>query len=393
MGVKLVQQNKFPSKSLVGRVLEVLSQERKLSYALLSPELKITEASENIEDFQPSIKGEIIGSNICDLFIELIGSESGLEEILRGESRIFKLDNINRESANGSIIYFSITISSINHEHPEQGLLLIVENSSLSSTLEQHMVQDRNELRLTKDSLSNANEELIKLNRLKSLFLSIAAHDLRSPLTAIRGYTDLAAGALEQDSILQVPEYLSVVRSQVETMTRLVSDFLDMDVIEQGKLKIHPVACVLNPIVEEVSSVMQEVASRKNVSIDTELFDLLPNVLGDPGRIRQILYNLITNAIKYTEEGDNIVVKTDSESNYGIIRVSDHGPGISQEDIKKLFVLYHRTEDARQSKTQGLGLGLFIVKSLVDLHQGKILVDSTLGEGTTFTVCFPLFEN
>ena len=269
--------------------------------------------------------------------------------------------------------------------------MFIIENSSLSSTLEQQMVQDRNELRLTKDRLSKANEELQKLNRLKSLFLSIAAHDLRSPLTAMRGYTDLALQALVKDTQPQVSEYLSIVLSLVDTLNRLISDFLDMDIIEQGELKIRLEVCALNSIIEEVSNVMRGVAGRKNVLLETRLLESLPNVLGDPGRIRQILFNLITNAIKYTNEGDSVILETMPRSKPGVIRVTDHGPGIPQAEIGRLFDLYHRTEGARQSQTQGLGLGLFIVKSLVDLHNGEISVNSELEKGTSFTVYLPLY--
>ena len=373
----------------MGRVLEILCQERQLSYAILAPDLTVAKASENFKLFQTDSEAGVIAAHICDLFLELVGSESGLEEVQRGETEVFKLENINRELQDGSIAYFSITISPLNPDHPERDLLLIIENSSLSSTLEQQMVQDRNELRLTKENLSKANEELQKLNRLKSLFLSIAAHDLRSPLTAMRGYTDLALQRLKEIGQHQLTEYLSIVLSLVDTLNRLISDFLDMDSIERGELRINPERCDLKLIVEEVSNAMREVAGRKNVQIENRSLERIPNVFGDPARIRQIMFNLITNAIKYTNEGDRVIIETGVEKGKSMIRVTDHGAGIPQEEMGRLFDLYHRTEGARQSKTQGLGLGLFIVKSLVDLHKGEILVSSELGKGTSFTIYLP----
>lgn len=387
----MIDLHDFSSQALVSRILEILSQDRQLSYAILAPDLTVSETSKNFIVFQSDSSREIVGSHIYDIFLELVGSESALEEVQLGKTQIFKLDNINRELKDGTTIYFSMTISPLDLDRPNQGLLFILENSSLSSRVEQMVVQDRNELRLTKDHLSKANEELQKLNRLKSLFLSIAAHDLRSPLTAMRGYTDLALQGLVKDTQPRVYEYLSIVLSLVETLNRLISDFLDLDVIEQGKLKIRPEACALNPIVVEVSNVMRGFAGRKNVQLETRLLESLPNVLGDPGRLRQILFNLITNAIKYTNENDSVILETYLDSNQAVIRVTDHGPGIPQDEIGNLFDLYHRTEGARQSQTQGLGLGLFIVKSLVDLHNGEISVSSELKKGTSFRISLPLY--
>ena len=384
----------FDSQStLTLRVLDALGQERLLAFAVLSPDLIISEASESFRQFQGNPGNEPVGSSIQNLIWELVGSESGLYEVLSGTTEIFKLENVNRQHPDGSIHYLSIKAVPVIKNNPRKGLLLILEDTTFTSTLEQQLVQDRNELRLTKDELSRTNQELQKLNRLKSLFLSIAAHDLRSPLTAVRGYTDLALKIIErQNTMPDVNEYLSIVISLVDTLNRLISDFLDMDVIEQGKLVIRPLACELNPIVEEVTGIMRDIAERKNVYLENHMLEALPPILGDPGRIRQILFNLITNAIKYTNDGDSVMIETFTEAEYGIIRVTDHGPGIPESDLGKLFDLYHRTDGARQSKVQGFGLGLFIVKSLVDLQNGQIFVKSELNQGTSFTIYLPLYN-
>jgi two-component system phosphate regulon sensor histidine kinase PhoR len=179
----------------------------------------------------------------------------------------------------------------------------------------------------------------------------------------------------------------------VGTQSRLISDFLDLDVLEQGKLGIRPEPCQLNPIVVEVADVMKAIARRKQVQIETRLQDGLPAMLADPDRIRQILFNLLGNAIKYTTEGDRVEVETEGDEKHVRFIISDHGPGVPEADLPRLFDLYHRTEEARQSRTKGLGLGLFIVKSLVDLHHGRITVESGLGKGTKFTVQFPVTED
>jgi len=379
--------------ALMPRVLEYLGQERSFTLAVLSPDLVVVEATEKFKEFQGDPSLEPIGRPVSELIWELVGCESGLQEVLDGKVEIFSLQNINRDVKDGLAVFLSLKILPLSKEKPNTGLLLIIEDTTFTSTLEQELVQDRNELRLTKNSLSKVNEELLKLNRLKSLFLSIAAHDLRSPLTAMRGYTDLAVNSLPQDSKLEIKEYLAIVQSLVDTQNRLISDFLDLDIIEQGKLRIRPLPCNVNAIVLEVAEVMRAIAKRKKVLIETRLYDNLPAIVADPDRIRQILFNLVGNAIKYTNEGDLVEVETKNVDGQIVFHVSDHGPGIPEADIPHLFDIYHRTEDARQSNIKGLGLGLFIVKSLVDLHHGQITVESKLGKGTTFILDLPPFHN
>ena len=379
--------------ALMLRVLDHLSMERSFTLAVLSRDLIVVEATEKFQAFQGDPSIVPIGKHVSELIWELVGSESGLKEILDGKSEIFVLENINHETGNGVVYYLSLKIIPLIKESPGEGLLLIIEDTTYTSMLEQQLIQDRNELRLTQKILSKTNEELLKLNRLKSLFLSIAAHDLRSPLTAMRGYTDLARKMLSPEINPTVIEYLLIVQSLVDTQSRLISDFLDLDIIEQGKLNIRFEPCDLNAIVIDVVEVMNSVAKRKNVFIETEINSDLPLMNGDPDRIRQILYNLLGNAIKYTNEGDLVEVETKSDESVVQFSIADHGPGVPNADIPHLFDIYHRTEEARQSKTKGLGLGLFIVKSLVDLHHGQITVESKLGEGTKFVVSIPIHES
>lgn len=375
---------------LMLRVLDYLSQERSFTLAVLSPDLVVLEATEKFREFQEDPAVSPIGRQVTELIWELVGSESGLKEVLEGRAENFSLENINRGLADGTSKYLSMIALPLSKGRPGGGLLLIVEDTTDTGTLKQELVQDRNELRLAKSSLSRANEELLRLNRLKSLFLSIAAHDMRSPLTAMRGYTDLAVKSLPQGTAPEVHEYLTIVQSLVDSQNRLISDFLDLDVIEQGRLNIRPESCNPNALVAEVADVMKSVARRKRVHLETRLQDEMPVLHADPDRIRQVLFNLIGNAIKYTNEGDRVEIETRHAGDRILLIVSDHGPGIPDEDLPRLFDIYHRTEDARRSRTKGLGLGLFIVKSLVDLHHGRITVDSRLGSGTQFTVALPI---
>jgi signal transduction histidine kinase len=375
------------------KVLDYLRREHSLAWAVLSPDLEVLQASERFRDFQWDPTHEPAGRHIAELFWELVGTETGLQEVLDGREPIFSLEDINREGESGTRRYLSLKVLPLLEANPGQGLLLLVQDTTSSSTLEQELVQDRNELRLARNHLALANDELRRLNRLKSLFLSIAAHDLRSPLTAIRGYTDLAIKEFSQQSASGAQEYLSVTLSLVDSLSRLISDFLDVDIIEQGNLQIHPIACNLNAIAREVAPVMGAVAARKGVVVETRLMDDLPAAFADPDRMRQILFNLLGNAIKYTDTGDRVTVETGVQAGSVLLIVRDHGPGIPESEIPHLFDLYHRTAEARKSSVKGLGLGLFIVKSLVDLHRGQISTRSELGQGTEFTVGIPAFRD
>lgn len=383
--------NKHSSSAWQLRAWDYLSQDRSVELAVLSPDLIVLETSEKFREFQCDLALEPVGKQISELVWELVGSEAALQDILYGRNETFRLDNVNRVVSNDSLKYLSITAIPLSKNEPGTGLLLIVEDTTYTSGLEHELVQERNELRLTKSNLSLANEELRKLNRLKSIFLSIAAHDLRSPLTAIRGYTDLALNILS-DEASEVKGFLSTVISLADTLNRLISDFLDLDAIEQGNLKIRPKACDLKTLVLEVSDAMSAIANRKNISINTQAKDNLPAVYADPDRIRQVLFNLIGNAIKYTNEGDQIQIETGRKDDYVYFKVVDHGPGVPEAEIPRLFDLYHRTDAARKSMTKGLGLGLFIVKAIVDLHQGQILVRSESGQGAEFSVQLPVYH-
>ena len=169
------------SGEVTQRIQSFLQEEHALTLAILSPDLIVLDASEGFREFQWDPSLEPVGRHVSELFLELVGLDSGFNAVLDGSDRMFSLKNINREIENGSTTYLSINAIPLIEEKPKSGLVLIIQDTTRTSTLEQQLVQDRNELRLIQNRLSQANEELLKLDRLKSLFLSIAAHDMRSP--------------------------------------------------------------------------------------------------------------------------------------------------------------------------------------------------------------------
>jgi two-component system, OmpR family, phosphate regulon sensor histidine kinase PhoR len=238
---------------------------------------------------------------------------------------------------------------------------------------------------LTMQDISRLKE----LNKIKSEFVNTVSHDLRSPLTAIVGYVDLIArtGSLNDQQV----EYVRRVQNSVRNITDLINDLLDLGKIEAG-LDSRFETLHLAPIIRETVDGLQGQLSLKPVTLNQKVSDALPQILGNPLRMRQMVTNLVANAIEYTPAGGMIEVMASHEREQIILRVRDTGIGISPADQPLIFEKFYRGKNV-QGSTAGSGLGLSIVKSIVENHQGRIWVDSTVGQGTTFTVVLPIVEH
>jgi two-component system NtrC family sensor kinase len=229
---------------------------------------------------------------------------------------------------------------------------------------------------------------LKELDRIKSEFVTTVSHDLRSPLTAILGYVELIERAGPTTS--QQDEFINRVKLSVEQITNLVSDLLDLGRIEAGLDSTHeetPISVLARYAVES----MRVSAEAKGLSIELEVEDDLPMVNGDPIRLRQMIGNLLENAVKYTPSGGQVSLEANSEDSQIILRVLDDGPGIPPSDQPYLFDKFYRASNI-PADVPGTGLGLSIVKSIVDHHNGRIWVDSQMGKGTVFTVVLPALQ-
>ncbi len=225
--------------------------------------------------------------------------------------------------------------------------------------------------------------ERARLDRIKSDFVATASHELRSPLTSIKGFVELlgrsqALGERER-------EFVDVILQSTDRLVDLVNDLLDASRLEAGKMEVHPRLFEVTEVVREVAALMAQRVTEKDQRLDLDMPPGLPRALADPARVRQILTNLVSNAHLYTGEGGRITVTVDRVDEGLDIAVADSGRGMSQEEIDQAFDRFVRREDGGS----GTGLGLSIVKSLVDLQGGSIDVTSRPGEGTTFTVHLP----
>ena len=374
---------------LAARVADIFGSSHGIAYAEISSDLTVVRASANFRDLTVDPSATVEGRVISDLLWEFIGAELVFKDLLTGKRPDYLLERVQRERPDGSEVYLTFRVTRLSELSPAR-LLLIIEDTTSTSHLEQHLRQERNELRLVKEQLVQANLELDKVNRFKSFILSMAAHDMRTPLTAIRGYADLLMVDPNLAVSTEHKDILVTMRRQADQLKLLITNLLDLGQIEQGRLRIYPVTCDLNAQAREVMQATHVVAAKYDIELRLELTENLLLIQADTGRIQQILQNLVDNAVKYTATGGTVRIITRLEKDRAIVQVVDTGRGMTETQLANLFRLYYRTDEAQESKAEGSGLGLYIVKTLVEAHYGKIAVSSQRNEGTTFTLSFPL---
>ncbi len=230
-----------------------------------------------------------------------------------------------------------------------------------------------------------------ELEKMKSAFVGIVSHELRTPLNSILGYAELLKEGV-YGSVTEKQKNISErVMANTQRLLAIVSDLLDQAQIEAGRLKIHMIACKPVDLLDNLRSVMDKIAADKKIEFITELDPFMPpSILGDPQRLQQIMVNLATNAVKFTEKGSvRVRVSRVDEGNWQI-KTTDTGDGIPPEAQKYIFESFRQVESSASRQYGGVGLGLSIVKQLVELMKGKIAVESEPGKGSTFTVILPL---
>jgi signal transduction histidine kinase len=224
----------------------------------------------------------------------------------------------------------------------------------------------------------------------KYKFISHVTHELRLPLTSIMGYTDLLRKGVVGPVNDQQLNFLNVIRNSAERMAFLVSDLSDLSKLELGKLRIEVAALSLEFCVRDVVHTLQPKFLEKKQDLGIEIPSELPNVYADSNRLIKVLTNLLSNASMYTLEGGQVRLMTHAEDTQVRIEISDTGIGISPEEQSRLFQQFFRSDEAYVREQLGWGLGLSVVKGLVELMEGAVGVYSQVGEGSTFWFTLPI---
>jgi signal transduction histidine kinase len=238
--------------------------------------------------------------------------------------------------------------------------------------------------------LEVANEKLRELDRLKSDFVANVSHELRTPLTAIKGAVDLilreVAGPLSEKQT----HYLTRIRSNSQHLAGLINDLLDLSKIEEGKIELQAARVSPAGLVREVVETLKPIAAEKPIELEVTILEPSTLVWADREKITQVLTNLIGNAIKFTPPQGKVVVSSErNDTNWVRVAVSDTGPGISANERERIFDKFYQVALNGGQKPKGTGLGLAISKTLVELHGGKIWVQSEPSRGSTFYFTLP----
>ena len=228
-----------------------------------------------------------------------------------------------------------------------------------------------------------------ELDRLKSEFVANISHELRTPLHAIRGFNKLLLEGKVSNPETQ-REFMAIISEQSEHLTKLVNDLIDVSSIEAGRFRILRQRLPMEGLVRGVITGLYSLAAEKGIVIKVELPAILPDVDGDEERLKQVMTNLVGNAIKFSPNGSSVVVRGGAMDNKVLIQVTDQGKGMSPETMLHLFKRFYRGSEAVAQG--GAGLGLYIAKQIVEAHGGRIWVESLMGKGSTFSFTVPVYS-
>jgi signal transduction histidine kinase len=228
----------------------------------------------------------------------------------------------------------------------------------------------------------------IRLQRLGDDFISMITHDLKNPLTSVMGYCSLLLSGAYGEPPERLAEPLSSIATNADRMLALINDFLAVNKFSSEGVRLDMQRLQLSSLISHLAKNVAAQLEIKKLSLRLNLDETLPPIMLDPIQIERVINNLLSNAVKFIQRGGEITVGTGQDSDYVFFYVADNGPGIAPEMHKHIFEKYKRGSSA----AEGTGLGLFISKSIVDAHQGRISFESRPGEGTTFTVRLPKRE-
>lgn len=265
---------------------------------------------------------------------------------------------------------------------------------SVDKVLEKHQLKKNNQqllqdLAAKNKELEKSNKQLLKLNEIKNKFLGMAAHDLRSPLSSIRGLSEFLLneifGSLTEDQ----KEYINIINKTSDEMLALVNDLLDVSVIESGNLDIKPSKTSLISLIKGRIKLYRMSAEKKDTRINFNPEDI-PEIFFDPSKIAQVIDNLVSNAVKFSPPGSAINIHADVDNGMVKVSIRDEGPGVSEEEQSRLFGEFQRLSARPTAGEKSTGLGLAIVKKIIDAHHGVLEVHSRLGMGSTFSFKLPI---
>ncbi len=341
---------------------------------VLDKDNKITDVNPALTQMLGYTREELIGRSMFDLFDEenkkILAAE--FEKRAKGESSIYEINITTKDHTNIPIITSGAPI---------------IEDGVLVGKI--GIFTDINFLKALQTELEFKNMELEKANRAKSDFLASMSHELRTPLNAIMGFSEVLLernfGELNQKQ----EEYIKDVFEAGEHLLLLINDILDLARVESGQMIFEPSEFYVRDVVEQSITMIKERALRHYINLSQKISPDVTTVYADERKLKQVIYNLLTNAIKFTPDNGSISLIVSKADKDVMFSIEDTGIGIPEEALSKLFYPFSQIRLLHPSVHEGTGLGLSIVKAIIELHGGKIWVESKVGKGSKFTFSIP----
>lgn len=383
------------------KTTQLLLRNRKIAYVITDLNLEIVEVGGAVDVFRHSDSDSVVGRALMELVPELVGSEMVLADILAGKLPYFELAWVNREITSGQTIY--LTLVDLPHRNETgaiTGLIHLAQDVTEMGAIDQQLAQHRNELRLLQNQLTRqnlelaaANAKLQRVDEIKSTFISVAAHELQSPITAISGFAELLLDPVVGEPLTnRQHQYLEIVLKNSYRLVEIIKELLDITRIEGEQVELILTQVDLGDLLRSITTEFKPRLAKKQQTLTLNIQPNLPLVKCDRLRTTEIVDNLISNACKYTPEQGEITVSLSAagEDGYLQIVVADNGVGVPEEDKPQLFEKFFRAKNAVVTQATGTGLGLFIAHSLAEMQGGRIWFESELNDGSKFFVTLPV---
>jgi signal transduction histidine kinase len=374
--------------------------DRKIAYCLTDRALNVTQ----VGGYAPILPDPqiIIGSPLLDLVPELSGSERALADLLDGKLLRFEPPRVNHSGATGAAP--RLTMVDLPHRDAQgriTGVLHLVQDLTGLAATEQRVLEQEDALRLLQAELQQrtleltaAQAELQSLSQVKSTFVSTAAHELRGPLTAMTGYLELLQDNDTSNLTDVQREYLTIIEGSTQRLVSIITDLLDVTRLESGRIALVLRPTDLAALTESTTAEHAGEFGGKELEVTLSLPAGLPEALCDVRRAGQILNHLLSNAIKFTLPGGSIAIRLGraAEDGYLLLTVADSGIGVPPAEQEKVFERFYRASNVVYIGAAGAGLGLHLARSLIELHGGRIWLESDVDRGATFYVTFPIAD-
>ncbi len=251
------------------------------------------------------------------------------------------------------------------------------------------LIERVKELKTLYGELQKRVEELTNANRAKDEFLSIVSHELRTPLTSLTGFLSVLLEGEAGPISDQQKKFLGIAKQSATRLNLIISDLLDVSRIESGRLNLEMGECSLYEILRTSHEGLKASAAGKSIQLRLQAVPNLPQIWGDPSRIQQVVDNIVSNAIKFTDRGGEVDIFGEEKGDFLQVSIRDTGPGLTTAEQEKVFDMFYQADASTRRSAGGAGLGLAIARGIVNMHGGQISVQSEKGKGATFTFLIP----